>query len=1000
MRRWWSRRIRWAAARCPLCWRLVTAIPSVRTWLNRAYINIVASAFRARPHPLSLWGPQKQVPPDPAKPDDIPDPAHCADHGSWTGLADRTYTGRHLPPADPAYVKALPDVEALRPLFARNGAMLQCPKSSSALFGFFAQWFTDSFLRTDPLDMRKNTSNHEIDLCQIYGLKEEDTRLIRGTGKGGRLQSQLINGEEYPPYLFEGDGIHVRQEFAALSYVDGKKRDFLHDVLPKKPVNFDTPERKRTFFVTGLERGNSTILYSALNTVFLREHNRLCGELEKAHPEWDEHRRFETARSINIVQILKIIIEDYINHLSPAQFRLFLDPAFAEQQKWYRTNRICAEFNLLYRWHQLIPAELKVGGQAVPNEKFRFDNEFFIAPGATGRIESLLHAAATQPAGRIALKNTAWFLEDADLAAIRKSRAWRIKPYAAYREAFGLAPVRSFEQLTGDKALAAELEAHYKTVDRIEYPIGLLAERPGYNAMLGDLMTAMVGMDAFSQALTNPLLSQNLYNEEHLSKVGMDSIRSTSTLADIVRRTTKIGHGRASFALRERPPGRYGLPLIGWIPDTLDVFLFSGVEKFFRRRQKKLDSTVFKINLFQPTIAMLDHRAISSLFTSKDLVQEKPSNSFQFQIPPLPLVGDVPPSMFGDADAHDVPKRVYQRLLKERAATLTAVFQQTFREFTARWLDGQPFNFRDELEDFVVTYVFRWMLGANPPPAEVRYLYNNIFSHWSIAWTRHLPFSGFRRSLAIYQRLLEFVKTSPKFEEIAQLAAAEGLRDRDVLAKHLCFVLGMNSFLGNQSLLKSIVGELSLRPALREALRGEVDGLSMPLLDRTLREILRLHPPVFFIYGRATADRVIESASGEFAIAKGDLVLGVIPMAQRDAEILDKPEEFNPDRFLDPRASQHLIWARGLHDVPVNPESRTCPGKDVALWIAKLFCVELLRDYEWDLKEPPVWGERFTLNVAAPKGPLTVASFRRREGANDGQGDAEIRRVRARREAG
>ena len=34
---------------------------------------------------------------------------------------------------------------------------------------FFAQWFTDSFLRTSLTDYRKNESNHEIDLCQIYG---------------------------------------------------------------------------------------------------------------------------------------------------------------------------------------------------------------------------------------------------------------------------------------------------------------------------------------------------------------------------------------------------------------------------------------------------------------------------------------------------------------------------------------------------------------------------------------------------------------------------------------------------------------------------------------------------------------------------------------------------------------------------------------------------------------------------------------------------------------
>ena len=69
------------------------------------------------------------------------------------------------------------------------------------MFLLFAQWFTDSFLRTDRSDWRKNTSTQEIDFCQVYGLSEDRTRMLREL-RGGRLKSQQINGEEYPPFLF------------------------------------------------------------------------------------------------------------------------------------------------------------------------------------------------------------------------------------------------------------------------------------------------------------------------------------------------------------------------------------------------------------------------------------------------------------------------------------------------------------------------------------------------------------------------------------------------------------------------------------------------------------------------------------------------------------------------------------------------------------------------------------------------------------------------------
>ena len=66
---------------------------------------------------------------------------------------------------------------------------------TSVLFLLFAQWFTDSFLRTDHTDWRKNTSTQEIDFCQIYGLSEPRTRLLRSM-QGGRLKSQQIDGQE------------------------------------------------------------------------------------------------------------------------------------------------------------------------------------------------------------------------------------------------------------------------------------------------------------------------------------------------------------------------------------------------------------------------------------------------------------------------------------------------------------------------------------------------------------------------------------------------------------------------------------------------------------------------------------------------------------------------------------------------------------------------------------------------------------------------------------
>ena len=316
-------------------------------------------------------------------------------------------------------------------------------------------------------------------------------------------------------------------------------------------------------------------------------------------------------------------------------------------------------------------------------------------------------------------------------------------------------------------------------------------------------------------------------------------------------------------------PGSYGLPFLGRVLGTLEFFLGSGWKEFFAKRQRKYRSNVFKANLFQPTIVLLDHLAISRLFKSDYLVQDY---GFSWAVPPRPMVGNVPPSVFESGDAHDLPKALYIRLLQRRASMLVPVFNEISEEYITRWVSLGEFGWVDEAQDFLASFLFQWMLGERPDPKDVRELYNNIFLHVFGGITKHIPWSKYRKSVVIYERLLAFVKHSRNFPEIAALAAEVGLTDQDAVAKQMTFVLGMNAYLGTQNFIRSVVGELGGRPGLCDRLRVEMTAAlgsskklsdlkalaAMPTLDKTMREILRMHPPVTFIFGRATRDLVIE----------------------------------------------------------------------------------------------------------------------------------------------
>jgi prostaglandin-endoperoxide synthase 2 len=411
---------------------------------------------------------------------------------------------------------------------------------SSVLFCYFAQWFTDSFLRKHPLDPRRTTSNHEIDLCQIYGLDEPSTWALR-EGSDGRLKTRIMDGEEYPPLLYK-DGNLDTQFFddkaeVGLSFLRAGRAPLWEKAVNEQSDNaLNKPDRRDYFYASGLDRAGSTVAYSAFNIIFLREHNRIANLISDGEPSWDDDRIFETARLVNIRQILGVVVNDYIRHIAGV-FPFELETGFAESQPWYRTNRISIEFNLLYRWHSLIPEQLELeNGCNINFKDYRFNNKLLEEVG----IERLISAASAQKAGRYGLFNTPSFMKEAELGGLKWARMFGVQPFNRYRERFGLDAYYSFDALTGgNRDVTNALKAVYSDVNDVEFTIGLLAEGRGEGELMPETVTRMVAYDAFTHILTNPLLASEIHTPATFSKVGWDIIQESATLEQIVKRNVQ-----------------------------------------------------------------------------------------------------------------------------------------------------------------------------------------------------------------------------------------------------------------------------------------------------------------------------------------------------------------------------------------------------------------------------------------------------------------------------
>jgi prostaglandin-endoperoxide synthase 2 len=221
-------------------------------------------------------------------------------------------------------------------------------------------------------------------------------------------------------------------------------------------------------------------------------------------------------------------------------------PRLAELERWNRPNWCAVEFDLLYRWHQLTPDAVRLGDTEVPAWQLVNNNPLVLAEG----VETLMAACSRQRAGRIGLRNTPGFLVDPSGPAGRPSveertvalmRKARLRSYNDYREAFGLQRFTRFEELTTDADLLGRLQELYADVDDVEWYVGIFAEEYASYWMMGELVTTMVAHDAFTQALTNPLLAANVFHESTFTRVGMDVIERTGSLQDIVRRNAAPG---------------------------------------------------------------------------------------------------------------------------------------------------------------------------------------------------------------------------------------------------------------------------------------------------------------------------------------------------------------------------------------------------------------------------------------------------------------------------
>ena len=314
-----------------------------------------------------------------------------------------------------------------------------------------------------------------IDGSVVYGSDAEHALALRSM-EGGRLESQETGVGELLP--FNDDGL------------------------------INAPAPSPNFFLAGDVRSNENIGLTSMQTLWVREHNRLADELaatefegqDLSDPDVDE-AIYQRARQVVIGLIQNITYNEFLP--STVGFNAIptysgYDPSIDPQ---ISTEFSSAAFRI---GHTTLSDELVLtsDGETVPLADAFFQPHLVSQYGIDGILDGLATTKMEEVDTYIvdAVRN---FLDDGpgfDLAAIniQRGRDHGLPDLNTLRVSHGLQPLEDFSELTSDAALAEMFTDIYGSPDNADPWIAMIAEDHVPGTMTGETIYANL-VDQFTR---------------------------------------------------------------------------------------------------------------------------------------------------------------------------------------------------------------------------------------------------------------------------------------------------------------------------------------------------------------------------------------------------------------------------------------------------------------------------------------------------------------------
>lgn len=377
----------------------------------------------------------------------------------------------------------------------------------------------------------------------VIGLNRSYSEVVDGRLEQFNEITAFIDGSQvYGSDTERAEDLRANDGTGRLRTSDGDLLPFNINSLPNAPTALSP-----AFFIAGDFRANEQVGLMTMHTLFMREHNFWAGQIAAANPALTDDQIYETARVIVGAEIQAITYNEFLpivigrRPLPPyTGFRPAVNPTIANEfaTAAYRFGHTMLSPQLL---------RLDASGKEIAEGNLPLASAFFNVAALTdeGGIDPVLRGLAAQPAQEVdnrlvdGVRNFLFGPPGAggfDLASlnIQRGRDHGFAGYTAVRNELGLRAVKSFADITPDEDLQDRLSSVYDSVEQIDLWVGILAEPPVGDAMLGETAVTIL-RDQFTRLRDG----DRFWYQAHLGRE-VASLIDRQTLARIIRRNTGI----------------------------------------------------------------------------------------------------------------------------------------------------------------------------------------------------------------------------------------------------------------------------------------------------------------------------------------------------------------------------------------------------------------------------------------------------------------------------